>query len=53
MGEICGGGAAKNPNGLAGGVVLAGINVDEQLRVRYPPPRKGKRRPLKRRNFVS
>ena len=38
MGEICGGGAAKNPNGLAGGVVLAGININEQLGVRSPPP---------------
>ncbi len=30
-------GSAKNPNGLVV-VVLAGIDVDEELRVRYPPP---------------
>ena len=52
MGEICGGGAAKNPDGFAGGVVLAGIDIDEQLRVRYPPPRKGRRRPRIKTNFV-
>ena len=46
MGEICGGGSAKNPNGLAGGVVLAGIDVDVQLRIRSPPPRKGRPQPL-------
>ncbi len=34
----CSGRAAKNPEGLAGRVVLARINMDEQLRVRYPPP---------------
>ena len=33
-----GGRSAKNPDGLASGVVLAGIDIDEQLRVRYPPP---------------
>ncbi len=32
-GGVCGGGAAKNPEGLVGGVVLAGIDVDEQLRL--------------------
>ena len=35
-----GGRAAKNPEGLVGGVVLAGIDVDEQLRIRYPPPQR-------------
>ena len=29
----CSGRAAKNPEGFAGGVVLAGINVDEKLRL--------------------
>ena len=28
-----GGGAAKNPESLVGGVVLAGIDIDEQLRL--------------------
>ena len=27
------GGTAKNPEGLTGGVALAGINVDKQLRL--------------------
>ena len=44
---VCGRRAAKNPKGLVGGVVLAGIDVDEQLRIRSPPPpRRGRRRPL-------
>ena len=30
-GVVCGRRAAKNPEGLVGGVVLAGINMDEQL----------------------
>ena len=49
----CGAAPAKNPKGLVV-VVLARIDVDEQLRVRYPPPpRKGRRwRPIKL-TFVS
>ena len=39
-GVICGRRTAKNPEGLVGGVVLAGIDVDEQLRIRYPPPQR-------------
>ena len=35
-----GGGTAKNPNGLVGGAVLTGIDVDEQLSVRPPPPQR-------------
>ena len=30
---FCSGGAAKNPEGLVGGVVLARIDMDEQLRL--------------------
>ena len=30
--------AAKHPEGLVGWVILAGIDMNEQLRVRYPPP---------------
>ncbi len=43
--------AAKNPEGFAGGVILAGIDVNHQLRlgvVPPPPPRRCRRwRPIK------
>ncbi len=50
-----GGRAAKNPKGLVGGIVLAGIDVDDQLRLGFvpPPPRKGRRRPLRKRISAS
>ena len=48
-----GGGTAKDPEGLVGGVVLAGIDVNDHLRLGVVPPRKGRRRPLRKRNFVS
>ena len=45
--------AAKHPEGLVGWVILAGIDMNEQLRVRYPPPRKGRRWRLIKIVFVS
>ena len=35
-----GGGAAKNPEGVRGWVILTGIDVNQQLRIRYPPPQR-------------
>ena len=40
MAATRGGGSAKNPEGFAGWVVLAGIDADDQLRVRYLPSAK-------------
>ena len=42
--EARGGGSTKNPEGLAGGIVLAGIDMDEQLRLALLEGNKRKRR---------
>ena len=40
---FCSGGDAKNPEGLVSGVVLAGIDMDEQLRLGLFPRNQRKR----------